>query len=94
VESSKSRAVSPDKGRMEAALIAISQASYQSKVSYAVAAKAMDAMRQQGGAAIELLKGAAAVQSKAVAQANEGFAAAMDQLSSAIDDNGRLDVTA
>lgn len=78
---------------MEAAFSAISQASVQSQVSYAVAAKAMDAMRQEGGAALELLKGAAQVQSKAVRQAHQGFAAAMDELTSLIDENGRLDVT-
>lgn len=78
---------------MEAAFSAIAQASVQSQVSYAVAAKAMDMMRQEGGAAIELLKGAAQVQAKATAQAHEGVAAAVGEISKMIDENGRLDVT-
>jgi len=79
---------------MEAALSAISQATYQSQVSYAVAAKAIDAMRQEGGAALALLKGAAQVQSQAVGRSNAGVAAAVEELSKMTDENGRLDVTA
>jgi hypothetical protein len=79
---------------MEAAFSAIAQASVQSQVSYAVAGKAMEMMRQEGGAALELLKGAAQVQSKAVRQAHEGFAAAVGEIAKMIDENGRLDVTA
>lgn len=79
---------------MEAAFSAIAQASFQSKVSYAVAAKAMDMMRQEGGAAIELLKSAAQVQAKATARASEGLAAAVEELAKLTDENGRLDVTA
>ncbi len=86
--------VRADKPGMEAALSAITQASYQSQVSYAVAAKAMDAMRQEGGAALALLQGAAQVQSQAVARADAGMAAAVEELSKLTDENGRLDVTA
>jgi hypothetical protein len=79
---------------MEAALSAITQASYQSQVSYAVAAKAMDAMRQEGGAALALLQGAAQVQSQAVGRAGAELAGAVEELTKLTDENGRLDVTA
>ena len=82
-----------DKHGMEAAFSAISQASVQSQVSYAVAGKAMDAMRQQGGAAIALLKSAAEVQSQAVNKSGASMAAAVEELSKLTDENGRLDVT-
>ncbi|MBX3402645.1 MAG: hypothetical protein KF699_04445 [Phycisphaeraceae bacterium] len=78
---------------MEAAFSAITQASYQSQISYAVAAKAMDAMRQEGGAALALLAGAAKVQSQAVGRSDAGVAA-VEELSRFTDGNGRLDVTA
>ncbi len=83
-----------DKSCMEAALSAITQALYQSQVSYAVAAKAMDAMRQEGGAALALLEGAAKVQSQAVGRGDAGVAAAVEELAKLTDENGRLDVTA
>ncbi len=79
---------------MEAAFSAISQASYQSQVSYAVAAKAMDAMRQEGGAALALLEGAAKVQSQAVGRAGAQLAGAVEELAKLTDENGRQDVTA
>lgn len=78
---------------MEAALSSIAQASQQSQISYAVAAKAMDAMRQEGGAALALLDAASKVQSQAVSRSGESVAAAVEELSKLTDENGRLDVT-
>jgi len=77
---------------MEAAFSAIVQASYQSRVSYAVAAKAMDAMRQDGAAALELLATAGKVQSQAIARGEAQVAQAVEGLSRLTDETGRLDV--
>lgn len=79
---------------MEAAFSAITQASYRSQVSYAVAAKAMGTARQQGDAAIALLESAAQVQAGAAARSEAHLAAAVRDVGRLIDDNGRLDVTA
>lgn len=72
---------------MEAAFSAIAQASVQSQVSYAVAAKALGTVRQQGDAAVALLAAASKVQEAALESGREGG-------SSIYDDRGGLDVTA
>lgn len=78
---------------MEAAFSAITQASFQSRVSYAVAAKAMDAMRQEGAAALALLAAAGKVQSRALARGEGQVAEALEGLSRLTNESGRLDVT-
>ena len=85
------RARASDYPGMEAAFSAITQASYQSQISYAVAAKAMSAVRQQGDAAIALLQSASEVQAN-IGSFGEAGAAVSGGL--AVDQTGRLDVTA
>lgn len=85
------RARPSDYPGMEAAFSAITQASYQSQISYAVAAKAMSAVRQQGDAAIALLQSAVEVQARV---GSVGEAAAAVSAGQAVDETGRLDVTA
>lgn len=72
---------------MEAAFSAIAKASLQSQVSYAVVAKALGTVRQQGDAAVALLAAAGKVQEAALESGREGGP-------SISDDRGGLDVTA
>ena len=51
---------------MEAALSAISQAHVRSDIAFAVAKKALDAMRQEGQGSLALLESAAKLQQQAV----------------------------
>lgn len=60
------RGVRPDVAGMEAALSAISQAHVRSDIAFAVAKKALDAMRQEGQGSLALLESAAKLQQQAV----------------------------
>ena len=64
----KFRDMRADESEMEASLSAIKQADTQSRIAYAVAGKALDAMKQEGEGALKLLDGAAKLHQAASAR--------------------------
>lgn len=69
-----------DKRDMEAYLSAVSQANTQSNISFAVARKALDAMKEQGSGTLALIESAAKLQQ----QASRGVAESLSRLNASI----------